>query len=257
MELSLQTQEKKAFEQLTVSEQKFVGARFSKRQPKEDPETYNFIKIVIQNALIGIGVKDMDNQKTLDYLTNQMFKDLNKRYKISLDDFALIIDNGVHKIYGDFFGFNITTISGWIKIYTESKERQLAIKKYHDLIEQQNNKPELSEEEKERICNEGAIKSYSEWLETGELPMFPYVIFDTLNSKMIFSGITDKTVNECKLMAKQQVELLKIKARKNAVSFSDAFKDIKNKYENLFKKFILLKYFESLKSKGVKELKLK
>jgi len=97
-------------------------------------------------ACAGQKVSDDDLKAFCILLKNEL-----KTYfgNIGHKDIETALNNGVRRLYGEYYGINIISVNKWIKSHLDSEERKNAIKKFLTL-----NKPEeqnMTEDEKENI----------------------------------------------------------------------------------------------------------
>jgi hypothetical protein len=101
-----------------------------------------------------------------------------KRYFINLkiDELDLCFQNGVRKVYGEYFGLNIVTFHQWIKSFMAEEKRLQAIKiRSTPRIEPIK---EYSAEDKLRIRDEFMSYAKSTYLKTGHFGLYEPSIGD-------------------------------------------------------------------------------
>jgi hypothetical protein len=115
--------------------------------------------------------------KELISLSNGVINEI-KRYFINLkiDELDLCFQNGVRKVYGEYFGLNIVTFHQWIKSFMAEEKRLEAIKiRSTPRIEPIK---EYTEEDKLRIRDEFMSYAKSLYLKTGHFGLYEPSIGD-------------------------------------------------------------------------------
>ena len=115
--------------------------------------------------------------KELISLSNGVINEI-KRYFINLkiDELDLCFQNGVRKVYGEYFGLNIVTFHQWIKSFMAEEKRLEAIKiRSTPRIEPIK---EYTEEDKLRIRDEFMSYAKSTYLKTGHFGLYEPSIGD-------------------------------------------------------------------------------
>lgn len=113
---------------------------------------------------------------------DELCEDL-KKYNASLTfkEIELAFRNGWKGVYGDYFGLNNKTYFQWVNAYAFGEKRLRITNMLLKEKEKQNMKTEISEEEKERIIRNGAIKCFNEFKSTGIILDAGSVTYNYLN----------------------------------------------------------------------------
>lgn len=195
--------------------------------------------------------------KQVKMIANGLYPDMKTYFTtIRIDEIGIAFSRGVRQEYGKYTGLSITTFFGFLKNYMYSTERTEAKKMIPTWTE-----PTYSEEDKNKIAKEGALRCWNEFKETGEVKDFGNATYEFLK----VTGCFKKYV-PMKEEIKKRVRL-KLDAQLKSEQANDPFrrneigklieevltKDDSKRLVSECKKAVLKMYFEELKSGG-KEL---
>jgi hypothetical protein len=95
-------------------------------------------------------------------------------------ELELAVSNGSKKLYGKYFGINVLSILEWIGAYRLSEE----CKRYaHELSKVVYERPDPSEEEKDRIGRELAFKTFEDFNAGKDISLPSVTVYDYLDRK--------------------------------------------------------------------------
>lgn len=168
---------------LTVIEKEIAVACLQKKVKDYAIEEVCFFMLgLIGRTHLSCGFK-MD-ESNVDLTVDEFCADL-KKYNglLSFEELEIAFKNGWKKTYGDFTGLNNATYFQWVNGYTWSQSRLNAKKALENAKNKPVSKPKLSEEEKERIIKEGALKMFEDY-KSGATILDPgNVVYNYLGAK--------------------------------------------------------------------------
>lgn len=105
-----------------------------------------------------------------------------ERPYITCEELSVIFKKGSLGLFGEFYGVNVKSISGWIDIFYKSAHRMDAIKKLNELQKYQANQEEMTPVDKEAIIRDAIIRVFEDrkkngWIGTEGIsyPMYDYL----------------------------------------------------------------------------------
>lgn len=253
--------EKQAFEKLPANLQNFAKARI-------EPPVKNISDIELKGKCLdiigvayaeqgqfGIEVNILTFQKEClftELRTNSKFKEL------TLSEVRSAFKNGIRGDSGPFFGMCAKTYHQFLKHYYEKPERVESMKQYLELMNQEN-KVELTAEEKLKKNKEACVWCFEEYKKTGNIPNGHYKFYQTL----LDLGLIKWTKEEKKAIStpiKTQYEKeLETSKKRGHISTSQLAEllitlDSNPTLISRVRKVALAKYFDKLIKEGI-ELK--
>lgn len=201
-------------------------------------------------------------ESDMKIMVDDMVKDISNYFtSITIEEINLAFHNGARKMYGEFAGISNAVMFEWLKKYTTSIQRQLAIKKQNEFL---NPPPKvLTPEEEKAIIVGGCLKLFEEFKEKGVVGDYGNVNYRFLRSAGIIN-FTEGRRNEFKKHAqailRQEAQERKVSAKgiyaiRDAIKQTDSANDI-NSTEVIAeaKRIALNTYFRELVEMGI-ELK--
>jgi hypothetical protein len=149
-------------------------------QVEEETLTYILGQIITKTALTAGQTLSDD---TLAFILEGLVNDLQKRFTgIEIPEIITACENGVRRVYGDYFGINIVSINQWIQSYINSGEHQ----KYLNSKPVPENQKQIAAsstkttEEIDRIMRAGIVQCFADYQKTGFVIDFGSVRYDWL-----------------------------------------------------------------------------
>jgi hypothetical protein len=163
---------------------------------------------LIGKTYLNLG-QEMDSNQ-VNMTIDELCEDLQKyNGTLSFAEIQIAFKNGWKKQYGDFFGLNNATYFGWVNGYTWSESRLRAKRMIEDAKRTGNEpKPEVSEEQREEIMRNGALKMFEDHKAGGSILDPGNVVYEYLLKKGLINfprerkeEIRKKTEDEMKAAA--------------------------------------------------------
>jgi hypothetical protein len=253
-----------AIAMLPVNAQLVCRAKYGTLKTTELPikDAKKQISAMITAVYLDTSAAD-GNQQANIYLTEKVYDEMVTKYKhLSIGELQVVLNEGIRKEYGEYFGINIATISTWLKAYERSEYRKASLGYYNLQLQQQSEKKEPTPEEREAILQKGCKDAYIEFKHDKTLTPVYRVIYDYLKTKHKIEW-SDGERTEIKAAAAQNynAEMLRKKRDKeiNANAFDAAIKSIQKgdtppDYVLEMKKEALRRLFEKWVKEGKQEI---
>lgn len=245
--------EKNAFEKLPLGLKNFTKARLEPPVSKiADSELKGKCLDIISVAYAeqgqyGIEAEILTFQKEClfaELRTNSKFKEL------TLSEVRNAFREGIRGESGPFFGMCTKSYHQFLKHYYEKPERVEGMKQYLELMNQEN-KVELSLEEKKAKDKKALIWYFSEYKRTGKLGPGSFTFYQTLWDLRLLK-FTEEEIADIKKVAQQRIDAYETeKPNRNKAKFMGAILKETPTPKSEQRKEALKRYFDSLISKGI------
>lgn len=250
--------EKKAFEKLPANLQNFAKARI-------EPPVKNISDIELKGKCLdiigvayaeqgqfGIEVNILTFQKEClftELRTNSKFKEL------TLSEVRSAFKNGIRGDSGPFFGMCAKTYHQFLKHYYEKPERVESMKQYLELMNQEN-KPELTAEEKKQKSKEALVWYFSEYKRTKKLGSGSYAMYESLYYGFGLCRFSDVEALDLKNSVQKKWDEYESQPKKNhyKAMFEGEILEQAPTLKGNLRKEALKRYFDKLITEGI-ELK--
>lgn len=166
---------------LNYLERQIVLAQQSKRiRECNADELTNVVNEAIAKAYFQCGQKP--DTKTLVLEVKELLQDLTKYFPtIFLNEIELFFKQGIDGLLGEYFGLNLKTYRQWLRNGATNTSRLNAMKIQRQFLESQNKPEELSEQEKEKIIEDGVFKLFEIFKKTGHVEDYNNVTYNWLD----------------------------------------------------------------------------
>lgn len=161
---------------LQGSERDFVKARYGlKIIELDEAETVNTVLQLINKALMELGQSPTGNSagersKYLMAMSHLIINDVKFYFpQLTIAELGQAIRRGIRHEYGEYFGFNVISVHRFVQGYLESEDRNNALSRQKLYLESRNVPEEPSEEEKERMMEEGFEHCRQYFRRTGKI----------------------------------------------------------------------------------------
>lgn len=194
--------EKNVINQLPISIQEFVSAKFEKpiKEYKESELKDELLKFLIQSyAEMGQGASAKD--QVVSFLRDTLYSDFQavKFQTLTLGEIKLFVKKGIRGEYSTFNGqlntINIQNIHHWIRQGLASEQRASAIKEFNKKVSEAEYTPTI---DKLLFSEKGIQHSFDTYKLTGSLPISAFAYYDLINEKngieVTINGKTFKTL---------------------------------------------------------------
>ena len=214
---------------------------------KEDSRK-SYVLDLISRTYFNCGMKISGQE--LAILTNAFIEELNDFRYLTIKELEICFKNGFKEVYGEYFGLNIKTFLGWIEKYIEQDRNELL-----HAIKIEKPKKEISEEEKQKLINQGVIRCYNYFLENEEIDLDRIYVYEVLYDDGFLPNDKEykiKTYNEAKEVLKFELESTKPKTREEYKQFKRTLKNIQgDKSKDVVfkaKQIVLKQFFRNLRN---------
>lgn len=253
--------EKQAFQKLPLNLQEFAGARLE--PPVSEINDLNLKDKCLKLIQVSYTEQAQFNTEPeiLAHQRNALFDELrtNSKFKeLTLSEVKRAFKTGIRGESGPFFGMCAKTYHQFLKHYYEKPERVESMKQYLELMNQEN-KVELTAEEKLKKNKEACVWCFEEYKKTKQIPNGHYKFYQTL----LDLGLIKWTKEEKKAIStpiKTQYEKeLETSKKRGHISTSQLAEllitlDSNPTLISRVRKVALAKYFDNLIKEGI-ELK--
>lgn len=200
----------------------------------------------------GIDIRKDGRTEVINATIEELASDLQKYNSgLTFKEIEIAFKNGYKGTYGDFMGLNNKTYFHWINSYQYGESRCKVIKMA--LNEKQMNK-ELSEQEKEQILKNGALKCFENYKKSNQIQDFGNVTYNYLVKSgqinytkeikdKIFAKAKQRLIYEKELELTKSISLFEIKEIKDAIRNIDSSQSL---LISEAKKEALKQYFDNL-----------
>lgn len=164
-------------------ERQIVLAQLSKRiRECNVDELTNVVNEAIVKAYFQCGQKP--DTKTLVLEVKELLKDLTKYFPtIFLNEIELFFKQGIDGQLGEYYGLNLKTYRQWLRNGATNISRLNAMKIQRQFLESQNKPPELSEDDKEKIIEDGVFNLFEIFKNTGYVEDYNNVTYNWLDKR--------------------------------------------------------------------------
>lgn len=141
---------------------------------------FNLYNVLIANITkVYADLKQhLPGQKQLDYDANGVINLMRKK-KLNIRDTEIILafENGIHGMYGEYFGINVVSLFKFITEYSKSDtDRTEALRQLNAPVEEEKREPSIPE--KFIISKKNALDGYRMFLKSQTVDHYGAVIFD-------------------------------------------------------------------------------
>lgn len=111
-----------------------------------------------------------ERRKYLLSFTKLIINDLILYYpNVRLSEVAAAIANGIRHEYGDYYGFNVITVHGFVEKYLDAEERREALARQNRYLESLQEPQQLTPEQIAKIMADGLKECRETYLTTGRI----------------------------------------------------------------------------------------
>lgn len=245
---------------LTRQELAFVKAAFAPKVSELTPaeaekSTLECInRAYAELGQLPAGSRAEDRQRSLSTMSHLILNDLTLYFPlVTIAEVSQAIKRGIRREFGEYYGFNVISVHGFVDKYLDSEERRAALERQQRHQMAQEATEELSEEAKLKLMEDGLKHCEETYRKTGRI-----IDFGSVNYQMLVDRGKIKLTNEQKReiyeMAKWEI---KRENENQELSLSKALYLIKNPPDQRIeiiaraREIALRKYFDSIQTKDV------
>jgi len=220
---------------------------------------------LISETQINIGhTKSAEDSKINQISAAAILNLIYQKYRtLTVVELKLAFLNGLSGDYGDYIGINLKTASQWIKGYAGAEIRKKALSEWNKILDI-DTKPELTEEQKEKIEIDSVCGYFSEFKANflegkrdTELEYLCAIFYLRLKKKGLFKFSEEKKTqmyNEG--LSEYQKALTSSRVSKDIYGsmLKQIEKNVNKPFDHICKRIALHEYFKDLINKGI-ELK--
>lgn len=180
----------------------------------EKADLFSDLTKIINRSYAELGMKVAGNYpaesaRYLDATVQMLASDLLVYFpNVTVREINNAVRRGIRKEYGEYFGFNVIAIHGFVEKYLNSEERNKALKKQHDFELITQTKQEEKVVDTWQITFDGLKSCYEDWCKTGRL-----IDFGSINYQFLVAAGEINLSNEDKQfiydLAQSQIKLEK------------------------------------------------
>lgn len=245
----------KEYQALTLNEQEIVVACVGRKIKEILPVDFQTMMLgLIGKAHLNTNFKMESDQIRLTI--SDFCGDVQRlEHALTFTEIEFAFKNGWKKNYGEFMGLSNATYWNWINMYKLSKERFNAKKMITDAMFAPVEKPQLSEEQKEKIIIDGVLDEFENYKKTKQLEDPKNVFYNYLDAKKIINNTRDQKKEIFEYCRQRMINEYKQKSisTKEIANRSDNIQMVKSLLEGnppeliiASKKEALKRYFDSL-----------
>lgn len=237
----------------------YVKAQYGVRVTSlSEPEAETALLELINRAMLELGQsptgsRPEDRKKYLGVMARMTLNDIKLYFpQVTLEEVANAIRRGIRREYGEYFGFNVIAIHGFIEKYLESDDRNDALAKQNRFLLTQEVPGEPPAINQREIMEAGLARCYEIFKKTGRIIDCGNVNYEML----VKEGRINLTNEEKHLLFKEAERLIRHEEDQQAGSFHQIVARLKGKETDhgtivsRAKELALKRYFESLHSIG-------
>lgn len=215
---------------LQAEKEYITDYKSNKLSSYSEKQVYDFCEDLIVKAYTDTGQFKIE-RKIVDLMSESLFKEI-MPFKEKISPFGLkqLMEKGVRKEFGEYYGINSVSFNLFIKSYLSSEERSNAI------IKQREHEKKISQERKE-IENMDAAKNFTIYCfqtfkEQNTIYDPANVAYDWIKEKGLIKGFTKQLKESIRLEAEQRIRTFKLKGENKGVPASqEILKRIANRNE--------------------------
>ena len=210
-------------------------------------------KAILELGQSPAGSKAEDRKKYLGVMARLTLNDIKLYFPhVTLEEVANAIRRGIRREYGEYFGFNVIAVHGFIEKYLESDDRNDALAKQSRFLLTQEVPQEPPALNQREIMEAGLVKCYEIFKKTGRIIDCGNVNYEML----VKEGRINLTDEEKHLLFKEAERLIRYEEDQQAGSFHQIVARLKGQgtdhgtIVSRAKELALKRYFESLRTVG-------
>lgn len=167
----------------------------------DDKTISNVLARAIAKAYQDLGQR-IDEQDAI-YLKSALLSEARRYPNLRVEEIPIAIDRGVRREYGDFFGINVVSISGFFKGYLDSQDRVEAAKQVNAALLPEPKQP--TEAEIKAMENEMIVAAYEKFKTDGYYTDFGNHVYRKLDERGLIT-FTPERKREFMEQAKKSIE---------------------------------------------------
>lgn len=235
----------------------YVKARYGVRVTSlSEPEAETALLELINRAFVELGQLptgsgSADRKKYLGVMARMTLNDIKLYFpQVTLEEVANAMRRGIRREYGEYFGFNVIAVHGFIEKYLESDDRNDALAKQNRFLLAKDVPEELPVINQQEIMEAGLLRCYENYRKTGRVIDCGNVNYEML----VKEGKINLTNEEKHLIYKEAERLIKHEEDQQAGSFHQIVARLRvqgtdhGTIVSRAKELALKRYFDSLKT---------
>lgn len=198
------------------------------------------------------GTSSGDRQNYVKAMANLIITDLNFYFpRVTMAEVAQAIKNGIRRQYGDYYGFNVISINGFVEKYLASEERSSALTRQERYRKSLEVPEEPTAEMQQQIIENGLQQCLETYRKTHRIIDFGNVNYQLLVDRGKIN-LTNEQKKEIYAMAEWEIQR---EMETRELSLAKILQQLRNPTDNTAeivaraKDISLRKYFDTLNAK--------
>lgn len=146
-----------------------------------DEDLFTIVRNSITKSFIDAGFMSPAGPD-MSVLCSDVTFDIKEKYPSLRDkEIKTIFENGVMGLYGEYMGLSRRTFNQFLKAYYMSEQRQKAVREHLERMD--GDKIEPTEQEKENICIENALRAWEVFKKDGQFADIGNVVYNFIDRR--------------------------------------------------------------------------